>query len=125
MGCANGPPALPFADGPTSAAELLAYQSKIAVRRDVRCHDLSELELICESRSQGPDWTFTRPGHAAHPAVSASIWVWYQTPHGQAIRIDRAGQFGGSKEAFEAWEEHLAVVDKQKLQILDELAHAK
>jgi hypothetical protein len=125
MGCANSPPVLPFADGSASAAELLAYQSKITARRDVRCHDWGELEIFCESKSQGPDWTFTRPGHPAHPAVSASIWVWYQTPQGQAIRIDRAGQFGGSKEAYEAWEEHLAVLDKEQLQTLDELALAK
>jgi len=98
--CASGLLFLPFTEGPTSAAEWQRLQAEVVGRHNVSCRNSGEFEVVCESKSRGLDWNFTRPGHPAHPAVSASIWVWYQTPLGQAIRIDRAGRYGGDKDAM-------------------------
>ena len=125
VACASDPPVLPFTEGPTSPAELMRFQADVAVRRGMHCRNSGEFELICEPKSRGPDWTFTLPGNPAHPAVSASIWVWYQTPQGQAIRIDRTGQYGGDKQAYEAWKVQLIANDKLTLETLDELAFLK
>jgi hypothetical protein len=125
VACASGPPVLPFTEGPTSRVELQRFQADVTGRHGVRCRNSGELELTCEPKSRGPDWTFTLPGHPAHPAVSASIWVWYQTPQGQAIRIDRTGQYGGDKQAYEAWKVQLVAHDKQTLETVDEMAFVK
>jgi hypothetical protein len=123
--CASDPPVLPFTEGPIAAAELQRLQADVVGRHNVRCRNSGEFEVACEPKSRGPDWNFTRLGHPAHPAVSASIWVWYQTPQGQAIRIDRTGRYGGDKDAYEAWKTQLVAHDKQALATVDELAAVK
>ena len=123
-GCASTPPGLPIVEGPASPDELQRYEAVIQARRDVHCAESGELQVTCESKA-GLAWIFTRSGHPAHPAVSASVWVWYQTPQGQNIRVDRAGQFGGDKAAYEVWRNQLVAGDEQQLQTLDELALAK
>jgi hypothetical protein len=91
----------------------------------VDCRDLKPIDFECESPGHKDQWNFTRVGHPAHPAVSIGTMIWYQTPQGQAIRIDRIGHYAGDKAAFDAWTRILVAGDTDTLQLLDELAFAR
>jgi hypothetical protein len=60
-------------------------------------------------------WTFTLPGHPAHPAVSRGVMLVQQTDQGSRVGIDRSGHYAGDGAAFEAWMKEFHVVDQKQV----------
>ena len=124
VACA-APVGLRHPEGPISIAQWEAAREWVMSRRAVECRDRTATDFECESPAHKEQWNFTRVGHPAHPAVSTSKMIWYQTSKGRAIRIDRLGHYAGDKSAFDVWTRSLVGGDADTLRTLDELALAK
>lgn len=120
--CASGPNGLKGPEGSISIVEWESAQAWVLALRDVHCRDLTATDFECESASHQEKWNFTRPGDPAHPSLSTSTMVWYQTAQGQAIRIDRMGHYAGDSLAFDAWTRKLVLGDSETLRTMNELA---
>jgi hypothetical protein len=94
--------------------QLESYKSEIEAMPDIQCRDIWAHQRQCSSNAQFTLWTFTLPGHPAHPAVSRGVMVVGQTSSGTVVGIDRSGHYAGDGAAFEAWMKEFRVVDQKQ-----------
>jgi len=101
-----------FASAQISLEQLTSLIAEVEAIPDVECRYIRAFQRQCSSASRSTIWTFTRPGHPAHPAVSRGVLV--TSPN--HIAIDRSGHFVGDEASFRKWMDEWAVVDKRQIQ---------
>jgi len=104
-----------FATEKISVAELNGYRIEVHEMPNVRCVDLASNQTQCESKVQNTVWVFTREGHPAHPAVSRRVMVLMQTASGNAVLVNRTGNYAGDPLAYRTWMKEFASVDQRQV----------
>jgi hypothetical protein len=104
---ADSPIAPEFTTAKVTAEQLQAYTAQVEAMTDIQCHDIGANQRQCSSDSQMTIWTFTRPGHPAHPAVTRGI-LRVSPPY---VGIDRSGVYAGDDGAFANWIKEWVAVD--------------
>ena len=104
-----------FASEKISVSELNGYRIEVHSMADVRCVDVASNQTQCESKLKNTVWTFTRDGHPAHPAVSRRVTVLMQTSGGNAVLVNRTGNYAGDELAFRTWTKAFAPIDQQQV----------
>ena len=104
-----------FATEKISVAELNGYRIEVHSMPDVRCVELASNQTQCESKVKNTVWMFTREGHPAHPAVSRRVMVLMQTSSGNAVLVNRTGNYAGDALAFRTWTKEFAALDQQQV----------
>jgi hypothetical protein len=95
--------------------ELQTYASEIERIPDIQCRDIWAHQRSCSSSSLFTIWTFTEPGHPAHPAVSRGVMVMKTSDAGSTLGIERSGYYAGEYAAFDHWMKDFAAVDTKQV----------
>jgi hypothetical protein len=111
----SAPPPARFPTAKITMEQLETYKSEIEAIPDIQCRDIWAHQRQCSSSAQFTMWTFTLPGHPAHPAVSRGVMLVQQTDQGSRVGIDRSGHYAGDGAAFEAWMKEFHVVDQKQV----------
>jgi len=95
--------------------QLDSYKAAVEAISDIECRDIWAHQRQCSSAAQTTIWTFTLPGHPAHPAVSRGVMTVQQTSHGAIVGIRRSSHYAGNTAAFEAWVKDFHFVDEKQV----------
>jgi uncharacterized membrane protein len=98
-----------------TAQQLDSYKVAVEAIPDIRCRDIWAHQRQCSSAAQTTIWTFTLPGHPAHPASSRGVMVFQKTSHGNSVGISRYWHYVDDTAAFEAWVKDFQAVDEKQL----------
>lgn len=104
-----------FPQAKISAAQWQAYFSAVEAIPDIRCADREPLQYACDSKNRRTIWTFTRRGHAAHPAVSRGVLIIDQVLGRTVLGIDRSGHYAGDLDAFNKWMLEFKALDERQV----------
>jgi hypothetical protein len=104
-----------FPTAKITTQQLDSYKSEVEAVPDIQCREIWAHQRQCSSAAQNTIWTFTLPGHPAHPAVSRGVMVVQQTSQGATIGIDRSGHYAGDAAAFEAWLKEFHALDQKQV----------
>ena len=106
--CGADVPAQPESSATKITVEQLqAYTAQVEAMPNIQCRDIAANQRQCTSDSLMTIWTFTRPGHPAHPAVTSGV-LKVSPPY---VGIDRSGAYAGDERAFTNWMKEWLAVD--------------
>jgi hypothetical protein len=108
-----------------TAQQLDSYKAAVEAIPDIQCRDIWAHQRQCSSTAQTTIWTFTLPGHPAHPASSRGVMVFQQTSHGNTVGINRYWHYLDDTAAFETWVKEFRAVDEKQLAQWQSLSNPK
>jgi hypothetical protein len=95
--------------------QLDSYKAAVEAMPGIECRDIWAHQRQCSSAAPMSIWTFTLPGHPAHPATSRGVMTFQQTSHGNTVGINRSWHYVEDTAAFEAWVKDFHAVDEKAL----------
>lgn len=100
----------PFAQPQVSVAQWQAYLDEVKGRHAATAeHHAAQQLVIYHDREGRTSYTFTLPGHPAHPA-----WITRRLQHSlEGMAVRHVGFYAGALEPFGAWFESLVKVSEE------------
>jgi hypothetical protein len=105
-------PLTPFSSPHIPADDLTAYRALVEALPGIECEiNWIAQQRDCDDTKSHSTWTFTLPGHPAHPAYSRARVVFFD----RSVAIQRAGHYSGDEVEFQKWLAEFEQLDQRQM----------